>query len=144
MVSAGVKELLRSCSANGAKSNFMQRHSAGEMINGFRVSPSAGAVPSSPQSRRDRALGQPAGSSLLARSAAQPGKAPCSLKLSWDLGKGKMFFRAGISILMPGRASPGAPAVPAARGQRGFCPWGDADSEPSQQRALQCCAEAEQ
>lgn len=50
VVSAGVKELFRSCSANSPKSNFMQWHSAGEMINGFRVSPSEGAVPSSPSS----------------------------------------------------------------------------------------------
>ena len=116
MVSAGVKELLRSRSANGAKSNFMQWHSAGEMINRFRVSPSVGAVPSSPQSQREQALGQLAGSSLLACSAAEPGGAPCSLKKSQVLGKGeKKFFRAGVSIPMPGRASPAAQVSPHGR-----------------------------
>lgn len=108
-VSAGVKELLRSHSANGAKSNFMQRHSTGEMINGFHVSPSVGAVPSSPRSWREWAPGQPGGGLLPAHSAAEPSRAPCSFKRSWDLGKGeKKFLRAGVNIPMPGRASPAA------------------------------------
>lgn len=66
MVSAGVKELLRSRLANGVKSNFVHWHSAGEVINRLRVPPSVGAVPSSPWGWRERALGQPAGSSLMA------------------------------------------------------------------------------